>query len=128
MMRLRDKLQRAGKEISSLTFDEAVSLLSAEDVVFVDVRELHELEEHGTIPGAVHASRGSLEFAIDPLSYDHNEQLARDANFVVFCASGMRSLLAAQTMLEMGKKVRNLEGGFTTWRNGNGPITVMSKK
>jgi rhodanese-related sulfurtransferase len=92
------------------------------DVVFVDIRDLLELEKDGTIPGAVHASRGSLEFALDPESAAHNKHFSRKAVFIVFCASGMRSLLAGQTMLEMGMtNVMNLEGGYARWRKEGGP-------
>jgi len=126
-MNLRDKLQRANKEVTSISADEAASLHDAAKVLFVDVREIHELEREGTISGAVHASRGFLEFAVDPQSAAHNEQLIPDADIVVFCASGMRSLLAARTMMEMGfNRVRNLEGGFTAWRNRGGPITPVA--
>lgn len=119
---LRDKLKQAKEIVSSITHLDAVSRLGRDDVVFVDVRDLHELAKDGTIPSSVHVSRGMLEFAIDPKSPAHKEPFSRDATFVVFCASGMRSLLACQTMLEMGlKNVINLEGGYTGWRKEGGP-------
>lgn len=125
MIRLRDKLQRANKEIASVSIDDALASHRRGNVLFVDVREMLELQREGTIPGAVHASRGSLEFAIDAQSPGHNEQLRAEAEIVVFCASGMRSLLAAQTMLEMGfLKVSNLEGGFNAWRSAGGPVVA----
>jgi rhodanese-related sulfurtransferase len=128
-MSLRDKLRRANKEVASISADEAASLHDAAKVLFLDVRELQELERDGTIPGAVHASRGFLEFAIDPQSPAHKAQLVPDADIVVFCASGMRSLLAAQTMMEMGlNKVRNLEGGFMAWRNRGGRTTSVAPR
>jgi rhodanese-related sulfurtransferase len=127
MKRLRDKLQQAGRTIESIGFDEAVALLEVGQVVFLDVRDKDEVKEHGTIPSAVHVSRGFLEFAIDPQSPGYNAQFSRDVSYIVFCASGMRSLLAAETMLEMGiDKVKNLDGGFAGWRHRGGPIDGAS--
>ena len=123
MLTLRDKLRKANQEIQSVSAEEAQQLLDSETVLFLDVREAHELQQEGTIPGAVHVSRGLLEFAIEPKSPTHNPKITRDLDVIVYCASGMRSLLSAQTLLEMGfTNVRNLDGGFTAWRNRNGPV------
>ena len=59
--------------------------------VVVDVREQHEFEE-GHIPGAVHVPRGHLESRIEGASAD------RSAPIVLYCASGNRSALAADTL------------------------------
>ncbi|WP_162244606.1 rhodanese-like domain-containing protein [Afipia sp. Root123D2] len=126
-MQLRDKLKQAKELVPSIAPLDAVSRLGRDDVVFVDVRDLHELTKDGTIPGSVHVSRGALEFAIDPKSPAHKKPLSREVTFIVFCASGMRSLLAGQTMLEMGvKNVMSLEGGYTGWRKEGGPSTTAS--
>jgi rhodanese-related sulfurtransferase len=124
---LRDKLRKASEEIASISVDDAQSLLGDLNVIFVDVREVHELQREGTIPGAVHASRGWLEFTLDPISPSYNAKLTPKAELVIFCSTGMRSLLSAQTMVEMGfSKVRNLDGGFTAWRNRNGPVAAAA--
>lgn len=57
----------ANAAIETLSVDEALNQLQTEDVVFVDIRDLPELERDGSIPGAVHASRGMLEFHVDPV-------------------------------------------------------------
>ena len=126
MINLRDKLRMANAEIASISVDDAQAMLGSDDVLFLDVRDLHELHRGGTIPGAVHVSRGSLEFAIDPNSRAYNQKIRPELEVIVFCASGMRSLLSAQTMREMGfPKVKNLDGGFTAWRNRSAPVVVI---
>lgn len=127
MASLRDKLRKASEEIASISIDDAQSLLGDLNVIFVDVREVQELQSEGTIPGAIHASRGWLEFALDPISPSYNANLTPKSEVVVFCSTGLRSLLSAQTMVEMGfTKVRNLDGGFTAWRNNNGPVAAVA--
>ena len=126
-MRLQDKLKRAKELVPSIAPLDAASMLGRDDVVFVDVRDIIELEKNGTIPGSVHVSRGLLEFALDPQSAAHKKQFSREATFIVFCASGMRSLLAGQTMLEMGvKNVINLEGGYAGWSKEGGPSATRA--
>lgn len=126
MINLRDKLRKANAEITSISVDDAQALLGSADVLFLDVRDLHELHRDGTIPGAEHASRGSLEFAIDSTSRAYNQNIRPELEVIIFCASGMRSLLSAQTMREMGfSKVRNLDGGFTAWRNRSAPVVMI---
>jgi rhodanese-related sulfurtransferase len=46
----------------------AKALPLAEDpaVMFVDLRDIRELQREGRIPGAFHCPRGMLEFYIDP--------------------------------------------------------------
>lgn len=123
MTTLRDKLRTANSEVPSISVDDAQSLLGKDGVLFLDVRNLDELQRDGTIPGAVHASRGFLEFVIDPASRAYNPKIRSDLEIVVFCASGMRSLLSAQTMRDMGySNVKNLDGGFVAWRNRNAPV------
>jgi len=58
-----------------------------------------------------------LEFRADPTSPYHNAALDPEKRIVLYCASGGRSALAAQTLSEMGyTDVAHLEGGFKTWK------------
>ena len=61
-------IQEAIAEIETYSIADAAERLGTNDIVFVDVRDAPELLEHGRIPGAIHASRGMLEFHIDPES------------------------------------------------------------
>ncbi len=104
-------------------------LLERDDCVFVDVRDGSEIAMEGKIPGAVHASRGLLEFKIDPASPMHDPALARDRIFVFYCGTGGRSSLATQVALEMGlDKSLSLAGGFGAWKAAGAPIEKVDSK
>ncbi|MBX2812352.1 MAG: molybdopterin-synthase adenylyltransferase MoeB [Myxococcales bacterium] len=75
----------------------------------VDVRESHEVEA-GKLPGAVHIPRGRLELEIEGV-------ISPQEPVVVYCHSGLRSLLAAKTLMDMGyQQVYSLEGGVEAWK------------
>ena len=115
-------IDAAEAEVETLTPAEAMALLDREDHVFVDIRDIRELDREGRIPGAIHAPRGMLEFWVCPTSPYHKPVFAEDKTFVFFCAGGWRSALAAQQMQSMGlKPVAHIAGGFGAWREAGGP-------
>ena len=110
-------------EIETLSVGDALALHGADDVVFVDLRDIRELNREGRMPGAFHCARGMLEFWIDPASKYHKAVFAQDKRFVFFCAAGQRSALAAQTARRMGlAPVAHIGGGFGAWKAAGGPI------
>ncbi|HEX6971165.1 MAG TPA: rhodanese-like domain-containing protein [Limnochordia bacterium] len=120
---VKDLLDEAAAQVKRYGVDEAKHLVGRDDVVFVDVREGDELRREGKIPGAVHASRGLLEFHIDPHSPAHIETFREDKEFIFYCKSGARSLLAAQRAKEMGlERAASLDGGMTAWKAQGGPV------
>ncbi|MBM1170875.1 rhodanese-like domain-containing protein [Microvirga arabica] len=122
-------LDEANAKIRTVPVDEAVSLHSREDVVFVDLRDPRELEREGRIPGAVHCPRGMLEFWIDPESPYHKPVFAQDKTYLFFCAAGWRSALSAATAQDMGlQPVAHMEGGFTAWKNAGGAVETVEPK
>ena len=85
------------------------------DVVLIDCRELNEWNL-GHIPGAIYVPRGRLEQRIE-------EAVDRDKKIVVYCHSGNRSALAAETMQQMGyKDVASMSGGIQEWADAGGEI------
>lgn len=83
----------------------------------VDVREVDELDEHGRIPGTLHAPRGMLEFWADPASPLHRPEFDPKRPTILVCATGSRSALAAETLHRLGyADVAHLEGGFQAWK------------
>ena len=115
--------------VTTRSLDEARALHGRDDVVFVDVRDVRELEREGVIPGAIHASRGLLEFWFDPSSPYHREVFAQDKEYVLFCAAGWRSALSARTLMEMGvPRVSHIDGGFTAWKAAGAPVAEKPKK
>ena len=113
----------AEREIETLSVGDALALHGADGVVFVDLRDIRELDRDGRVPGAFHCPRGMLEFWIDPASKYHKPVFAQDKRFVFFCAAGQRSALAAQTAHRMGlAPVAHIGGGFGAWKAAGGPI------
>ena len=81
-----------------------------QEIVVVDVREKHEWNE-GHIPGALHVPRGFLELQIEEAVPDNSKTI------VLYCAGGVRSLIAGTTLQQMGyKDVISMSGGFGQWK------------
>ena len=84
----------------------------------IDVREKNEWDE-GHIPGASHVPRGYLELRIE------NSVPDKTTPILLYCAGGVRSVLAARTLQDMGySDVRSLNGGFTAWKDAGLPFVI----
>lgn len=84
-----------------------------DDFTLVDVREKIEWNE-GYVPGAIHVPRGHLESQIEETVPDKSKKI------VLYCAGGVRSLMAGETLQQMGyQDVVSMTGGFGQWK-GNG--------
>jgi rhodanese-related sulfurtransferase len=123
-----DLVAAAEREIETLPAAEAAKLHGRPDVIFVDIRDIRELNRDGRVPGAFHCPRGMLEFWLDPQSKYHKPIFAEDKRFIFFCAGGLRSALAAQTAQRMGlKPVAHIAGGFGAWREAGGVVQAPEK-
>jgi molybdopterin/thiamine biosynthesis adenylyltransferase/rhodanese-related sulfurtransferase len=81
-----------------------------QEVVLVDVREKLEWNE-GYIPGAIHVPRGYLELQIEEAVPDKSKTV------VLYCAGGVRSLMAGSTLKQMGyQNAISMSGGFGQWK------------
>lgn len=109
--------------VTNLSCSEAAEMLGREDVVFIDVRESAERRHEGIIPDAVAVPRGVIEFWVDPDSPYYNKIFAGEKKFVLYCAMGWRSVLAAKAIQDMGiENVAHVAGGFTAWQSADLPI------
>jgi rhodanese-related sulfurtransferase len=118
-----DLVAAAEREVETLSAADAVKLHGQPDVVLIDIRDIRELNREGRVPGAFHCPRGLLEFWVDPQSQYHKPVFAQDKRFVFFCAGGLRSALAAQTVQRMGlRPVAHVGGGFAAWKQAGGPV------
>lgn len=125
----KDLLAEADREVELIDLDAAADLLGNDEVIFVDLRDIRELQREGKIPGAKHAPRGMLEFWVDPESPYHHEIFAQPKRFVFYCASAWRSALAAQVVQKMGMiNVCHLEGGFTAWKEAGKPVELLAPR
>lgn len=113
----QDFLEEARQLVPEVTVAEVAERRQrGEDVILLDVREKDEVRT-GYINGAISVPRGFLEMQVTGQIPD------RDQDVVVYCAGGVRSLLAARVMREMGyQNVSSMAGGITQWKDAGYPI------
>lgn len=115
---LSELIQQARTRIREIGAEDLDEWLRESDgIVLVDVREPYEFER-GHIPNAILIPRGTLEGAADPNNEHRIESLytARHRTVVVYCETGARSALAADTLQQLGfDDVYNLAGGIKLW-------------
>lgn len=117
MTTARDLVNAALAQVRSVAPEAAAAWLGRDDTLFVDLREAAELDREGSIPGALHAPRGLIEFLADPASPWHLPALAPGRSLVLFCGAGWRSALAARDLGALGRtEVCHIAGGFEAWR------------
>lgn len=64
-----------------------------------------------------------LEFWVDPESPYYKDIFGQDKEFILYCGSGWRSVLAAATLTDMGmERIAHIEGGFTGWKKAEYPV------
>lgn len=120
-------IQRARSRIRTMSVDEVAAALETGEVTLVDLREADEVQREGAIPDAVQAPRGMLEFWADPASPYHREEFDPAARTILYCASGGRSALAAQTLQDLGyTDVAHLDGGLKAWKEHGRPVTLRA--
>ena len=97
---------------------------TGEDLLLLDLRELQERVDLGTIPTSKHVPRGMLEFWADPSSPYYRDFLAgEDQRIIVFCAGGGRSVYATLALKDMGyRNVAHIADGFKGWKESGNPI------
>jgi adenylyltransferase/sulfurtransferase len=89
---------------------------SGEKVVVIDVRDPDEFRD-GHLEGAANISRGFLEFRIGTAVTDPATTI------VLYCQTGLRSVLAAKALRELGyANVINLQGGYQKWAQSGLPV------
>ncbi|OWS72335.1 rhodanese [Polynucleobacter aenigmaticus] len=125
----QELIAQAMAQIETLPLERAQRLLDDENVIFVDIRDVRELEREGMIPNALHAPRGMLEFWVDPDSPYYKPVFGEGKRLVLYCASAWRSALATETLQKMGVPgVCHLEGGFSAWKKAELPVSQKDPK
>ena len=125
----QELIQKAMDEIETLPLLEAQEILGDPNTLFVDIRDVRELEREGMIPNALHAPRGMLEFWVDPESPYYKPIFGEGKSLVLYCASAWRSALATQTLQIMGvPNICHLEGGFNAWKKAQLPVVEKASK
>jgi rhodanese-related sulfurtransferase len=122
---VKQMMESANAAVPRITPAQAKDMIAKGGVLVVDVRDTPELVKGGKVAGAVHVSRGMLEFRADPDSPYHDKSFAKDKTVIVYCASGGRSALSGKTLKDMGYgKVFNL-GAFKDWAESGGAVETV---
>ena len=118
-----EMVSEAKGRVKNLTPEQVAAEVQGGDATLIDIREDDERLQNGAIPNAVRAPRGMLEFWADPTSPYHREEFDPARRTILYCASGGRSALAADTLQRMGyKNVAHLDGGIKAWKEGGKPV------
>ena len=126
---VRQMVAEAKARIKTISLEEARARHGKDGVVFVDLRDVRELDREGMIPGAYHCPRGMLEFWIDPESPYHKDVFASGKSFVFYCNGAWRSALATDVAQQMGlAPVCEMDGGFTAWKQAGFPVAPRPAK
>jgi rhodanese-related sulfurtransferase len=119
---VKEMLAEANAAVPRLDPGEVRNRMNRGDVLIVDVRDASELASGGKLKGAVHVSRGMLEFRADPELPSHDKNFAKDKDVILYCGSGGRAALAGKLLKDLGyEKVYNL-GGFKDWADSGGAV------
>ena len=117
-------LKQARTQVPEVSPQELARQLAAPGAkpLVLDVREKDEVDA-GIVPGARHVPRGFLDLRIEEAVPDHN------ADLVLYCAGGTRSLLGGKLLREMGyQRVRSLAGGYGAWKSAGLPVDVPVRR
>ncbi|MDU6672734.1 MAG: rhodanese-like domain-containing protein, partial [Bradyrhizobium sp.] len=117
---VKELLAAANAVVPKITPAEAQAMIAKGNALVLDVRDAPEIEKSGKIAGALHVSRGMLEFRADPDSPYHDKTFTKDKSVIIYCASGGRAALSGKTLKDLGyDKVFNI-GGFKDWADHGG--------
>lgn len=117
---VKQMMEAANAAVPRVTPAQAKDMIAQGHVLVVDVRDAPELEKTGKIAGAIHVSRGMLDFRADPDSPYHDKRFDKTKPVMVYCASGGRSALGGKLLKDMGyEKVLNL-GAIGEWIESGG--------
>lgn len=125
-----DLVSEVKQELENLSLEQLDDELKGkQNLLLLDIREIQEYVDLGTIPSAVNAPRGMLEFWADPASPYYRDYFEEDKRIVLFCAGGGRSAFAAKALLDMGySDVAHLEAGFNGWKESGRDIEDTAEK
>src|SRR6266568_3609295 len=109
---VKQMMEAANAAVPKITPAQAKEMIAKGNTLVVDVRDGTEVAASGKAAGAVHVSRGLLEFKADPESPTHDKNFDKNKNVILYCGSGRRAALSGKLLKDLGyAKVFNL-GGF----------------
>ena len=126
----RELVEEATKSIETLDSEVVKDLVEKNEISLIDIRDIRELWNEGTIENSKHIPRGMLEFWLDPeSSYFKSNKVENIKKMVLFCALCFRSALATKSLVDMGfKNVAHVEGGFDALKKSGLKVVTKEKK
>src|SRR5271163_5167001 len=119
---VKQMMEAANAAVPKITATEAREKIAKGNALLLDIRDGTEVQASGKAAGAVHVSRGLLEFKADPDAPTHDKNFSRDKSIILYCGSGGRAALAGKLLKDLGyEKVFNL-GGFKEWADSGGGV------
>jgi rhodanese-related sulfurtransferase len=119
---VKQMMEAANAVVPKITATEAREKIAKGNTLLLDIRDGTEVQASGKAAGAVHVSRGLLEFRADPDSPTHDKNFSREKTVLIYCASGGRASLAGKLLKDMGYgEVYNI-GGFKDWCDCGGAV------
>src|SRR5271168_1743499 len=119
---VKQMLEAANAAVPKITPAQAREMIAKGNTLVVDVRDAPEVQASGKVAGAVHVSRGMLEFRADPDLPSHDKNFSKEKTVILYCGSGGRAALAGKMLKDLGyERVLNL-GGFKDWADSGGAV------
>jgi rhodanese-related sulfurtransferase len=119
---VKQMMEAANAAVPKISPAEAREMIAKGNTLVVDIRDGTEVAASGKVAGAVHVSRGLLEFRADPEAPTHDKNFSKDKTVLLYCASGGRAALAGKLLKDMGYgQVYNM-GGFKDWADSGGAV------
>src|SRR5580704_17690180 len=119
---VKQMMEAANAAVPKITAAEAREKIAKGNTLLLDIRDGTEVQASGKAAGAVHVSRGLLEFRADPEAPTHDKNFSQDKAVILYCGSGGRAALAGKLLKDMGyEQVYNL-GGFKDWAESGGKV------
>ena len=119
---LKQMMEAANAVVPKISPSQARQMIARGNTLMVDVRDGSEVEKSGKAAGAVHVSRGMLEFRADPESPAHDKNFSRDKTVILYCGSGGRAALAGKLLKDMGYGEVYNAGSFKEWAESGGAV------
>jgi rhodanese-related sulfurtransferase len=124
---VKQLIAEARGRVENLSVEQAAAEIEGGDVTLVDVREEDERFLEGAISGSFHVPRGMLELSADPASPLYRQEFNPEGRVIVYCSSGSRSALGADTLRQMGyERVAHICGGMMAWKRDGRLVEGMA--
>jgi rhodanese-related sulfurtransferase len=91
--------------------------------LLIDIRSDFDRARDGIVPGSLHIPRTVLEWRLEPNSTSRNPYVGGlEREIILICDHGCSSILAADTLLELGfTRTGDVVGGFAAWSQAGLP-------